>query len=898
MSQQPPQWSPQAVQIFTAARQISDSQARVNYVALACGPNTQLRWEVDWLLQWDRAQNAGAGVPAFHHSPTPTSQWANLAVTAYPAPFDTSKSAKPARRGVWIAAIASIILLVIGFLGLFAYGAYIGVTQMGLEREANTIESRAQVSLNQRDYDGAAREYERLVELRKRQYGEKHSKVSETIAGAASCWYWARDYEKAAKLYEQAYQLDLKRVGPKDKKTLANQEYWAIAVRESDNYIRAMEIFNQALAIRKDANGPSHTETAESMLNVAYCQQAMGQSAVALQSYEPAYETITKKYTLFTQNSIETLDAILGCYDDLGRYDDSRKLLTMVYDGLKRAQGIDGPLTPKVRDLLTARLNKDKEWETSLKLEQEVVDDRRARLGDDQPETLSAKAVLAEVLIQLGQTDKGISLLLECRDKWKVAQGDQGEDFINCLHDLADAYKTAKTPEKGIEQFQALLEERKQKLGPRSPATLEAAAQMGWRKIRADNVSAGEADMERALAEAIEAIGLQHETTQSIASGLAEHYCAARMFAKEVEIRRKVAQQQQKTAGIEDPMTRQLLDAQADAELESGNPEVAIDIYRRLFDFETNRSGPTSGYTLSQARALIRSYMRTNQRQKAIDLCDELLAKLRRSTQVDYASSWNAADLGMLLSRMDDPARACDAFEFATATHPLFGYDSEPDFERKVGLWPVQSAAAKLSDRAAIKINTKLETIAKLAGADFFLARALRMQLALQAEAAGKLSEAEKELRELESQVRGNSIGWHSQSLLELGAFLRRQGKLDEAESTLRKALEIKQTIEKRDVEPDPDMRISTASDVQFELALTTIAQTRLAEAETLLLAINDAKSKLTYRQEKFWDVRCRAQAIRRLIEVQTKLGKAEGIENWNSILHGLEATYPGATKV
>lgn len=897
MSQQPPQWSPQAVQIFTAARQITDPQSQYQYVTQACGPNAQLRWEVDWLLQWERTQTPGATASSTSNQ-QPVFSTASSPVATYPLPLAAVATKNPSRRGYWIAAIATVVALVIGFLGLFAYGAYLGVRQMGFEREATSIEASAQAYLNQRDYDAAAKQYERLTELRKRQYGEQHSKVSESIADSASCWYWSREYEKAAKQYEQAYQLDLKRLGPKHKDTLTNQEYWAICIRESDDYLRALEIFNQALAIRKETMGPTNPDTLESMLSVAYCQQAMGQSASALDIYEPVFETTTKKYSIFPQDSLGTLDAMLDCYDDLGRYDEARKLLAKAYEGVKRTHGLDSAETTQIREWLSSRLTKDKDWDALKGIQQELVNDLQSRLGADQPETLSAKVDLAKILIDLGQPDQGIALLVECRDLYKKAQGDQGDDFMACLHKLADAYRTTNTPEKGVEEFQTLYEERKQKLGPQSAATLEVAAQVGWRQILAKKAADGESVMQKALSQATDSLGLQNETTQRIASALAEHYRVTRQFAKEVEIRRQLAQQLQKSSGMEESSTRVMLEEQADAELESGNTIVAIDLYRRLFDFETNRSGPTGGATLNHARSLIRSYMRVKEHQKAADLCDEILAKLRRSVEVNYSASWNAADLGMLTARFGDAARSCEFFEHSTNTRPTFGYGSEPDFERKCSLWPAQAAAAKRYEQSTATLQAKLDAITKLAGQDFFLARSLRRQLAMQREAAGNVEEAEKALHDLEANLREKSIGWHSQALYDLGSLLRRRGKLDEAAEMLQAALNSKQRIEARDIEPDPDARITSIADVKLELALLSIAQSKLADAETQLLSIEDAKAKLNFRDEDFWDVRCRAHALKLLIDVQTKLGKSEQIESWNAVLHSLEATYPGATSI
>lgn len=885
MSQQPSQWSPEAVQIFTAARQIQGHDAQAFYIAQACGTNAHLRWEVDWLMQWDRSQHVAAAAPILQPLAQPYQ------------PTIAPKAAK--RRGwQWVAVIGTIGFIFAGFLGVFIYGAYRGVKHMQLGSRVEAIERTAYDNYREGDFGAAARSYEQAAEIRKQQYGENHSKVSEMHRKAGGSWYYDREFDKAAGQYEKAYRLDLKRVGPKDKLTLENQRYWAVCLLEGQHATKALEVFTEVLGRRKESLGPAHEDTGISMIDLGRCREMMGETPEALSQYESAYEVLKKKLTASHEDSLDAMQSIVRCLDAMGRFDAAHDLLAKAYEVQKTARGFDDSRSDNLRESLCARLEKEKNWDAIVKVRQDVYDDRLARIGADQPLTVAAKESLADALLGQGQFDRSIEMLQDCRDKRAVFNGKDSDEYMQCLHTLADAYNTAKSPEKGVLQFQEFADEQRSRLGPRSPATLGAAAQVGWRKIRAGEIAGGEADIEKALAEGIETLGLQHETPRDIALSLADHYRKSRHFAKETEIRRRLAQQQTKAAGIDDETTRERMESQADAELEAGNFDAAIDIYKRLHDFETNRSGSSGMVTFFQARSLALAYLRANQTPKTIECAEEVMTRLQRNGRKDYWTSWTSADLGMIFARLGNPQKSCDAFEFAINHREDKSFQGEHESERVLSYWSQQSKLAGNTTKALQLLQTKLDEVKKKIGPECYIAHSLRMLLGMQAEAAGDLPAAEKAYRELESLARGKSVGWLSQAMYLLGGVLRKQSKLSEAEAAIREATELKQSIERRAVNLGPEQQITTGLDAELELAQILAAQGKSAEAEMVLVRINEEKAKLNFEEEDFWDVRCRAQALLLLIDIATRDNKAGDIEKWKAELNKIEATYPGASKI
>lgn len=879
MSQQPTQWSPEAVQIFTAARQIQSFDAQNSYVNQACGANAYLKWEVDWLLQWERSQSGAGSMarPAF--------------AQAVPKP-------KRALSWGWISSIAVIALLFTGFLGIFIYGAYRGVRNLQMNSQAEAVERTAYSHFREGNFGSAGREYERAAELRKKQYGENHSKVSEAIADAASAWYYTRDYDKAGALYEKAYRIDLARVGGKDKLTLDNQRYWALCLLEANHVVKSHGIFTAVIATRKDAQGVSHEDTSYAILDLGRCLETMGRFPEALTQYELGYEGLKKKFTAYHKDSIGAMKDIVRCYDAIGRYDDSLKMASTIYEGQKTARGFDDPQTDALREIVCERLEQDQAWDALVKVRQEVYEERLARLQAENPMTIDAKERLANSKVQQGQTAEAIELLKECLERRATVNGKESDQYFQCMHALADAYNAAKTPEEGIARFQAFANELKEKYGPRSPATIEAAARVGWRKIDAGDVTGGESDLEKTLADGVEALGLQHEAPKEIAIDLAEHFRRTRQFAKEVELRRRLATQQSQAAGVEDATTRERLESQADAEIDAGNFDAAIDIYKRLYDFETNRSGAGGIVTFFQAHSLALAYFRAGQKEKAIACTEEVLTRLRRGGRPEYWASRTGANLGMLLARIGDAPKSCEAFQLSIMQRENDVYSTDYQIERHLSYWGKQSAAAQSTAKAQEVLRKKLDEVKKEIGPDHHIAHSLRLLLGMQAEAAGDLEGAESLYREIEKLALDKSIGWSAEAQYRLGAVFLAQGKLKPASDATRQAISLKQSIERRAVDPSPEQKITEVFDAELQLARCHIAESQANLAEELLLKINDAKAKLDYKEEGLWDVRCRALALELLINLQTARGENANVEKWKAEIQKIETIYPGASKI
>lgn len=881
MSQQPAQWSQEAVQIFTKARQIQGIDAQNFYVNQACGANSYLKWEVDWLLQWERSQAAPVAMPQ----------------AVAPAGF-VQATIKPKRSfgWKWITAISVIGLIFVGFLGVFVYGAYRGVRHLQMDSQAEAMERTAYAQWREGEFDSAARGYERVAELRKTQYGENHSRVSEAVADAASAWFYSRDYEKAASQYEKAYRMDLARVGAKDKLTLDNQRYWALSLLDARHAIQAHEIFQEVISTRKASQGASHEDTARAILDLGRSLETMGRFPEALTQYEVGYDGIKKKLTAYHKDSIDAMESIVRCYDEMGKFDDSLKLLSTVYEGQKTARGFDDAQTDALRESVCKRLEKAEALEQVVRIRQEAYDERLARLTAENPLTIDLKEKLADAKVNQGQHAEAVELLKECLEKRQSISGKESDQYAHCMQSLADAYNALKTPNEGIARFQADADEMKEKYGPRSPATLQAATRVGWCKVRAGDISGGEADLEKVLAESVEALGFQHETSRDLAISLAEHYRKSRQFSKEVELRRRLSAQQSQIAGIEDETTRELLESQADAESDAGNIDAAIDLYKRLHDFETNRSGSGGIYTFFEARSLAMAYLQAGQIPKAIECTDEVMSKLKRQGRADYWTSRTAADLGMLLARIGNAQKSCEAYEFAIEQRENNVYASDYQIEQWYSYWGKQGAAAKATAKAQEVLKKKLEAIKKEVGPDHFIAQSLQLLLGMQAEAAGDLQSAESSYREIEALARDKSIGWLSEAKYRLGGVLLAQGQMKAASDATHEAISLKQSIERNAVDPSPDQEINSVLDVELQLARCLIAENQTAEAIQLLLKINEAKAKLDFLEEGPRDARCRMIALQMLIDLQPQ--NAEEVARWKAELEKLEKIYTHMGKI
>jgi tetratricopeptide (TPR) repeat protein len=110
----------------------------------------------------------------------------------------------------------------------------------------------------------------------------------------------------------------------------------------------------------------------------------------------------------------------------------------------------------------------------ALKLREEVLALRRAKLGPDHPDTIRSMADLANSYARAGRRDEALKLGEEALARRKAKLGPDHPDTLRTMAALANSYDEAGLRDEALRLREEVLSLRKAKLGPDHPGTLQS----------------------------------------------------------------------------------------------------------------------------------------------------------------------------------------------------------------------------------------------------------------------------------------------------------------------------------------------------------------------------------------------------------------------------------------
>jgi serine/threonine-protein kinase len=110
----------------------------------------------------------------------------------------------------------------------------------------------------------------------------------------------------------------------------------------------------------------------------------------------------------------------------------------------------------------------------AVTLSQQALEERRAKLGPDHPDTLESMNKLASAYKLAGQLDRALPLLEQTLAKRQEKQGPDHPDTLISMNNLALAYEETGQLDKAVLLYERTLAKRQAQLGPDRPDTLNS----------------------------------------------------------------------------------------------------------------------------------------------------------------------------------------------------------------------------------------------------------------------------------------------------------------------------------------------------------------------------------------------------------------------------------------
>jgi serine/threonine protein kinase/tetratricopeptide (TPR) repeat protein len=168
--------------------------------------------------------------------------------------------------------------------------ARLAATDARPDVRARMMNSLARVYYNLGLFDDAVALHRDALAVQRDLYGDAHPEIAETLTLLADALHGMREFEQAEPVYHDAIAVH-RRIGTDPLEVAVTLQGLARVERELDRADSARALLGEVLAIRRDALGDEHFQTAWAELDVAYALRGEGK----LDSAKALYEAVIPK---------------------------------------------------------------------------------------------------------------------------------------------------------------------------------------------------------------------------------------------------------------------------------------------------------------------------------------------------------------------------------------------------------------------------------------------------------------------------------------------------------------------------------------------------------------------------------------------------------------------------
>jgi tetratricopeptide (TPR) repeat protein len=166
------------------------------------------------------------------------------------------------------------------------------------------------------------------------------------------------------------------------------------------------------------------------------------------------------------------MDNLASSYGEVGRFQDAVKLAEETVQLRKAKLGPDHPGTLGTMNNLGFYYSRVGRYQEALKLAEETLQLRKAKLGPDHPDTLASMGNLASCYDAVGRIPEAIKLREETLQLRKAKLGPDHPNTLATMTNLAVSYYNAGRLPEALKLMEETLALQKAKLGPDHPRTL------------------------------------------------------------------------------------------------------------------------------------------------------------------------------------------------------------------------------------------------------------------------------------------------------------------------------------------------------------------------------------------------------------------------------------------
>jgi tetratricopeptide (TPR) repeat protein len=295
----------------------------------------------------------------------------------------------------------------------------------------------------------------------------------------------------------------------------------------------------------------------------------------------------------------------------------------MVDDSL-RVLGDDHPDTLTARSNLASSYTQAGRPADAITILEKLVGDRVRAHGDEHPETLTAWANVACSYTEAGRTDEAIAILKRVVAARVRLLGAEHMSTIAAQGNLAVSYRRAGRAVDAITIEEKVVAGRVRLLGDEHPDTLTARANLASSYRQAGRADEAITILEKVVDDSVRVLGEEHPDTLTAQGNLASSYWQADRTNDAITIEQKVVADRVRLLGDEHPSTLIARANLASSYLQAGKTDNAITILEEVIDHSVRVLGNGHPSTLTAQANLASSYRQAGRADEAITILEKV----------------------------------------------------------------------------------------------------------------------------------------------------------------------------------------------------------------------------------------------------------------------------------
>ncbi|WP_328978413.1 tetratricopeptide repeat protein [Streptomyces canus] len=301
-------------------------------------------------------------------------------------------------------------------------------------------------------------------------------------------------------------------------------------------------------------------------------------------------------------------------------------------------------------------------------------------LGDDHPDTLTARGNLATSYQQAGRTSEAIELLEQVVADSQRLRGDDHPETLTARGNLASSYRRAGRTSEAIGLLEQVVADCERLLGEDHPTTLTARGNLASSYWQAGRTREAIVIEERVVANCERLLGDDHPSTLLARANLATSYQQAGRTSEAIELLEQVVADSQRLRGDDHPETLTARGNLATSYQQAGRTSEAIELLEQVVADHERLLGEDHPHTLTARGNLASSYWQAGRTREAIVIEERVVADSKRLRGDDHPHTLTArGNLATSYRRAGRTSEAIELLEQVVADHERLWGEDHPD---------------------------------------------------------------------------------------------------------------------------------------------------------------------------------------------------------------------------